>query len=36
MQLRQYQEGHINWFNTKNDSLTIIGGHLGFDNFGDT
>ena len=30
MQLRQYQEGHINWFYTKNNSLTIIGGHLGF------
>ena len=30
MQLRQYQEGHINWFYTKNKSLTIIGGHLGF------
>ena len=30
MQLRQYQEGHINWFYTKNESLTIIGGHLGF------
>ena len=24
MQLRQYQEGHINWFYTKNKSLTII------------
>ena len=22
MQLRQYQEGHINWFYTKNNSLT--------------
>ena len=30
MQLRQFQEGHINWFYTKNKSLTIIGGHLGF------
>ena len=30
MQLGQYQEGHINWFYTKNKSLTIIGGHLGF------
>ena len=30
MQLSQYQEGHINWFYTKNNSLTIIGGHLGF------
>ena len=30
MQLRQYQEGHINWFYTKNKFLTIIGGHLGF------
>ena len=30
MQLRQYQEGHINWFYTKNKSSTIIGGHLGF------
>ena len=30
IQLRQYQEGHINWFYTKNNSLTIIGGHLGF------
>ena len=30
MQLRQYQEGHVNWFYTKNKSLTIIGGHLGF------
>ena len=30
MQLRQYQEGHIIWFYTKNNSLTIIGGHLGF------
>ena len=30
MQLRQYQEGHTNWFYTKNKSLTIIGGHLGF------
>ena len=30
MQLRQYQEGLINWFYTKNNSLTIIGGHLGF------
>ena len=29
MQLRQYQEGHINWFYTKNNSLTIIGCHLG-------
>ena len=27
MQLRQYQ---INWFYTKSNSLTIIGGHLGF------
>ena len=30
MQLRQYQKGHINWFYTKNKSLTIIGGHFGF------
>ena len=30
MQLRQYKEGHIDWFYTKNNSLTIIGGHLGF------
>ena len=30
MQLKQYQEGHINWFYTKNNSWTIIGGHLGF------
>ena len=30
MRLRQLQEGHINWFYTKNKSLTIIGGHLGF------
>ena len=30
MQLRQYQEGHINWLYTKNNSLTIIGGHLWF------
>ena len=30
MQLRQYQEGHINWFYTKNKSLTIIGGQHGF------
>ena len=30
MQLRQYPKGHINWFYTKNNSLNIIGGHLGF------
>ena len=30
MQLRQCQEGHVNWFYTKNNSLTTIGGHLGF------
>ena len=30
MQLRQYEEGHINWFYTKNKSSTIIGGHLGY------
>ena len=30
MQLRQYQEGHINWFYTKNKSMAIIGDHLGF------
>ena len=30
MQLRQYQEEHINWFYTMNKSSTIIGSHLGF------
>ena len=35
MQLRQYQEGHINWFYTKNKSLTMAA-ILDFENFDDT